>query len=102
MESSNDPIMGDVIEASSGKPVDQTTVSWWRMNCGRVLGIYDGRLIEYEASTLGKKVDITAWTSYQYQTSLTHTCPSTAPLGLVVGARAPVCVGMAELIYILS
>jgi hypothetical protein len=37
------------------------TIAWWRMNCGRVLGIYDGRLIEYEASTL-------------------------APLGLVVGA----------------
>ena len=55
MEPSRDPIMGDVIEASSGKPVDQKTVSWWRMNCGRVLGIYDGRLIEYEASTLGKK-----------------------------------------------
>jgi len=36
-------------------------VAWWRMSCGRVLGMYDGRLIEYDASTL-------------------------APLGLVVGA----------------
>jgi hypothetical protein len=33
---------------------------WWHMSCGRVLGVYDGRLIEYEPSTL-------------------------APLGLVVG-----------------
>ena len=52
---------GQVIEGSDGKAVDQSTVSWWEMNCGRVLGIYDGRLIEYEPSTL-------------------------APLGLVVGA----------------
>ena len=36
-------------------------VAWWHMACGRVLGMYDGRLIEYEPSTL-------------------------APLGLVVGA----------------
>ena len=53
--------LGEVIEADGGSPVDSGTVSWWEMNCGRVLGIYDGRLIEYEPSTL-------------------------APLGLVVGA----------------
>jgi len=41
--------------------VDEETVAWWRMSCGRVLGMYDGRLIEYDSSTL-------------------------APLGLVVGA----------------
>ena len=40
--------------------VDGETISWWKMSCGRVLGVYDGRLIEYEPSTL-------------------------APLGLVVG-----------------
>jgi len=40
--------------------VDGETVAWWKLNCGRVLGVYDGRLIEYDPSTL-------------------------APLGLVVG-----------------
>lgn len=40
--------------------VDSDTVSWWHMDCGRVLGVNDGRLIEYCQSTL-------------------------APLGLVVG-----------------
>mmetsp|Transcript_68322 Transcript_68322/g.189831 ORF Transcript_68322/g.189831 Transcript_68322/m.189831 type:complete len:242 (-) Transcript_68322:204-929(-) len=40
--------------------VDPETIAWWHMNCGRVLGVYDGRLIEYDPSTL-------------------------APLGLVVG-----------------
>mmetsp|Transcript_761 Transcript_761/g.2251 ORF Transcript_761/g.2251 Transcript_761/m.2251 type:complete len:782 (-) Transcript_761:151-2496(-) len=44
-----------------GKVVDENTIAWWNMCCGRVLGIYDGRLIEYDPSTL-------------------------APLGLVVGA----------------
>ena len=41
--------------------VDQDTVKWWRMDCGRVLGMLKGMLIEYDKSTL-------------------------APLGLVVGA----------------
>jgi len=49
------------IDASRGQPVTPETVGWWTMNCGRVLGIYDSRLIEYDPSTL-------------------------APLGLVVGA----------------
>ena len=49
------------IDPSGGRCVDQDTVAWWHMACGRVLGMYDGRLIEYEPSTL-------------------------APLGLVVGA----------------
>jgi len=44
----------------SGRFVDKDTTCWWHMSCGRVLGIYDGRLIEYDPSTL-------------------------APLGLVVG-----------------
>ena len=48
------------LHASRGEPVTMDTIAWWRMNCGRVMGIYDGRLIEYERSTL-------------------------APLGLVVG-----------------
>ena len=43
-----------------GCSVDGDTIAWWKMSCGRVLGVYDGRLIEYEPSTL-------------------------APLGLVVG-----------------
>lgn len=42
-------------------PVDQETVKWWYMDCGRVLGMLNGMLIEYDPSTL-------------------------APLGLVVGA----------------
>ena len=40
--------------------VDGETIAWWHMSSGAVLGVYDGRLIEYEPSTL-------------------------APLGLVVG-----------------
>jgi len=44
-----------------GGIVSKDTTNWWYMSCGRVLGIYDGRLIEYDPSTL-------------------------APLGLVVGA----------------
>ena len=50
---------GVSIESCTGS-VDGETISWWKMSCGRVLGVYDGRLIEYEPSTL-------------------------APLGLVVG-----------------
>lgn len=41
--------------------VTMETRAWWRMACGRVLGMLDGMLIEYDQSTL-------------------------APLGLVVGA----------------
>jgi len=48
------------IDPTGGCTVDGETVAWWHMSCGRVLGVYDGRLIEYEPSTL-------------------------APLGLVVG-----------------
>jgi hypothetical protein len=42
-------------------PVTMDTVAWWRMSCGRVLGMLNGMLVEYDTSTL-------------------------APLGLVVGA----------------
>jgi len=49
------------VDPTEGECVGEETVAWWRMSCGRVLGVYDGRLIEYDASTL-------------------------APLGLVVGA----------------
>jgi len=48
------------IDPTKGCSVDGETIAWWHMSCGRVLGVYDGRLIEYEPSTL-------------------------APLGLVVG-----------------
>lgn len=43
------------------KPVTEDTVAWWYMACGRVLGMLNGNMIEYDRSTL-------------------------APLGLVVGA----------------
>ena len=49
------------IDPADGKCVDDDTIAWWYMSCGRVLGMYDGRLIEYDPSTL-------------------------APLGLVCGA----------------
>jgi len=49
------------VDPTRGCEVDGDTVAWWHMSDGRVLGVYDGRLIEYEPSTL-------------------------APLGLVVGA----------------
>ena len=42
-------------------PIALDTVAWWYMDCGRVLGLLNGMLIEYDRSTL-------------------------APLGLVVGA----------------
>ena len=48
------------IDATRSSCVDGETVAWWKLACGRVLGVYDGRLIEYDPSTL-------------------------APLGLVVG-----------------
>jgi len=51
---------GVTIDPINGCSVDGETIAWWHMTCGRVLGVYDGRLIEYEPSTL-------------------------APLGLVVG-----------------
>jgi hypothetical protein len=43
------------------QPISKDTVAWWYMDCGRVLGMLNGNLIEYDKSTL-------------------------APLGLVVGA----------------
>lgn len=43
------------------KAITKDTVAWWYMDCGRVLGMLNGMLIEYDKSTL-------------------------APLGLVVGA----------------
>ena len=52
---------GVSIDPMNGCGVDGETIAWWHMSCGRVLGVYDGRLIEYEPSTL-------------------------APLGLVVGS----------------
>ena len=51
---------GVSIDPTRGCNVDGETIAWWKMSCGRVLGVYDGRLLEYEPSTL-------------------------APLGLVVG-----------------
>eukprot|EP00930_Biecheleria_cincta_P037432 TRINITY_DN25694_c0_g1_i1.p1 TRINITY_DN25694_c0_g1~~TRINITY_DN25694_c0_g1_i1.p1 ORF type:complete len:736 (-),score=134.89 TRINITY_DN25694_c0_g1_i1:285-2492(-) len=50
----------EVVDVFNGARVSGNTLGWWHMSCGRVLGIYDGRLVEYEPSTL-------------------------APLGLVVG-----------------
>mmetsp|Transcript_9111 Transcript_9111/g.19718 ORF Transcript_9111/g.19718 Transcript_9111/m.19718 type:complete len:578 (-) Transcript_9111:191-1924(-) len=41
--------------------IEMDTVAWWYLSCGRVLGMLNGNLIEYDSSTL-------------------------APLGLVVGA----------------
>ena len=46
---------------SVNEKVTMDTVAWWRMSCGRVLGLLNGMLVEYDPSTL-------------------------APLGLVVGA----------------
>eukprot|EP00961_Rhodomonas_salina_P050415 676975-Rhodomonas_salina.6 len=41
--------------------VTKETVAWWRMSCGRTMGMLNGMLVEYDTSTL-------------------------APLGLIVGA----------------
>lgn len=49
------------LEMHMEEPIDKETKAWWYMACGRVLGILNGNLIEYDKSTL-------------------------APLGLVVGA----------------
>ena len=43
---------GVSIDPTNGCQVDGETIAWWHMSCGRVLGVYDGRLIEYEPSTL--------------------------------------------------
>jgi len=43
------------------KPVTKETTAWWYLDCGRVVGMLNGMLIEYDKSTL-------------------------APLGLIVGA----------------
>lgn len=48
------------IDPMKGSCVGANSIAWWHMSDGRVLGVYDGRLIEYDPSTL-------------------------APLGLVVG-----------------
>jgi len=59
---SYDDIEGDglSLDPMNGCSVDGETVAWWHMSSGHVLGVYDGRLLEYEPSTL-------------------------APLGLIVG-----------------
>lgn len=43
------------------EPVSMETKAWWKMACGRVIGMLNGNMIEYDKSTL-------------------------APLGLIVGA----------------
>ena len=43
------------------EPITMDTVKWWKMACGRAIGMLNGMLIEYDSSTL-------------------------APLGLIVGA----------------
>ena len=43
---------GVSIDPTQGCGVDDETIAWWHMSCGRVLGVYDGRLIEYDPSTL--------------------------------------------------
>lgn len=52
--------MDDVNTGLSTVGEKSKAVCWWHMACGRVLGVHDGVLLEYDASTL-------------------------APLGLVVG-----------------
>ena len=47
-------------EVSIADPANKDTVCWWHMACGRVLGVHNGMVLEYDPSTL-------------------------APLGLVVG-----------------
>merc|ERR1712227_1083272 len=57
------------IDCTEGCAVDGDTICWWHMACGRVLGIYDNRLIEYDPSTLapwdwwwgGMSCPATAW-----------------------------------------
>ena len=39
---------GNAVEFAFDECVDGETIAWWHMSCGRVLGVYDGRLIEYE------------------------------------------------------
>ena len=40
------------LDATESTCVDGQTIAWWKLSCGRVLGVYDGRLIEYDPSTL--------------------------------------------------
>jgi hypothetical protein len=59
------PVAEDLVEYEDSMILDEDmskdTTAWWYLACGRVLGMYQGMLIEYDPSTL-------------------------APLGLVVGA----------------
>ena len=34
------------------EPVDEDCKAWWRLSCGRVLGMCNGMLLEYDSSTL--------------------------------------------------
>lgn len=45
---------GDSLELhpTKGEVVTEDTVAWWKMSGGLVLGLYDGRLVEYDPSTL--------------------------------------------------
>jgi len=40
------------LDVTRGECVSGETIAWTKLACGRVLGIYDGRLIEYDPSTL--------------------------------------------------
>ena len=34
------------------EPVTEETVAWWKLSCGRVLGVVNGMLLEFDRSTL--------------------------------------------------
>lgn len=33
-------------------PITKDTVAWWRLSCGRVLGVVNGMMLEFDKSTL--------------------------------------------------
>ena len=51
----------ECVLVNESEPITTETTTWWRLSCGRVLGVLNGMLLEYDKSTL-------------------------APLGLVVSA----------------
>ena len=51
----------ECVLVNESEPITTETKTWWRLSCGRVLGVLNGMLLEYDKSTL-------------------------APLGLVVSA----------------
>ncbi|KAH8071376.1 hypothetical protein JL721_4351 [Aureococcus anophagefferens] len=77
-----------VVDSTAGCEVDGETVAWWKLNCGRVLGIYDGRLLEYDPSTLAPLGLVVGFDELAGRRVISGTATKTAVPG-VTSSRAP-------------